>query len=63
MSSLAKRFGVTQESILTLNGLTNPNWLTVGQKLKIPGQGQDVTVGDEQRNEHRRHNHLHGQGR
>ena len=39
LSILAKRFGVTQASILTLNGLTNPNGLQAGQKLQIPGQG------------------------
>ncbi len=39
LTSLAKKFGVTQESILTLNGLTNPDALKAGQTLKIPGQG------------------------
>jgi LysM repeat protein len=43
LTSLAKKFGVTQESILTLNGLTNPNVLKAGQTLKIPGQGTSTT--------------------
>jgi len=43
LTSLAKRFGVTQESILTLNGLTNPDALRAGQTLKIPGQGTSAT--------------------
>jgi LysM repeat protein len=45
LTSVAQRFGVTQEAILALNGLTDPNSLTTGQTLKIPGQGQQATSG------------------
>jgi peptidoglycan/xylan/chitin deacetylase (PgdA/CDA1 family) len=35
--SIAERFGVTVESIIEANGLTDPNYLFVGQVLVIPG--------------------------
>jgi peptidoglycan-N-acetylglucosamine deacetylase len=43
LTGLAKKFGVTQESILTLNGLTNPDSIQAGQTLKIPGQNTSAT--------------------
>lgn len=37
LAQIAARFNVSQEAIVQLNGLTDPNVLTVGQQLKIPG--------------------------
>ncbi len=37
LAQIAARFNVSQETIAQLNGLTDPNVLTVGQQLKIPG--------------------------
>ncbi len=34
--SIARRFGTTVDAILRLNGLTNPNVIYVGQRLRIP---------------------------
>ncbi|MGQ9490967.1 MAG: LysM peptidoglycan-binding domain-containing protein [Anaerolineae bacterium] len=36
LAQIAQRFRVTQEAIAQLNGLADPNVLTVGQQLKIP---------------------------
>jgi LasA protease len=36
IGSIAERFGVTEESIIALNGITNPYALQVGQTLLIP---------------------------
>jgi len=38
LGSIAKQFGVTADSIIQSNSLTNPDVLMVGQELKIPGQ-------------------------
>jgi len=37
--SIARRFGVTVNAIVAANGLTNPNFIRVGQTLIIPGAG------------------------
>lgn len=36
IASIAEKFGVTEEAIIALNGLTNPDALQVGQTLAIP---------------------------
>lgn len=36
---IAERYGVTQESILTINNITNTSRLTVGQVLDLPATG------------------------
>lgn len=36
IASIAGKFNVTQEAIVTLNDLADPNSLTVGQQLRIP---------------------------
>ena len=33
------RYGTTVAALLQLNGLTNPDVLAIGQKLKVPGAG------------------------
>lgn len=35
LAKIAAKFGVTQESIVSLNNLSNPNLLTPGQQLKV----------------------------
>lgn len=37
LALIAARYNVTQEAIVTLNALTDPDVLSVGQQLKIPG--------------------------
>ena len=37
LSSIARRFGVTSTSIAAANNLANPNALSIGQSLRIPG--------------------------
>jgi murein DD-endopeptidase MepM/ murein hydrolase activator NlpD len=37
LGTIARRFGVTVEEIQTLNNITDPNALNVGQQLAIPG--------------------------
>lgn len=45
--SLARRYGVTPESIQAVNQLENPNQLVVGETLLIPTQNQyTVQPGD-----------------
>lgn len=35
--SVARRYGTTANAIAVANGLRNPNWIYVGQRLVIPG--------------------------
>ena len=35
--SVARRYGTTVNAIVQANGLRNPNWIYVGQRLVIPG--------------------------
>lgn len=37
LSSIAKRFGITLAELQKLNGITNPDQIAVGQKLRVPG--------------------------
>lgn len=37
LSEIAKRFGTTTQTLATLNGITNPNLIYVGQKIQVPG--------------------------
>jgi LysM repeat protein len=37
LSGIASRFGTTTRNLMTLNGITNPNFLRVGQVLTISG--------------------------
>ncbi|MBC7263294.1 MAG: LysM peptidoglycan-binding domain-containing protein [Chloroflexi bacterium] len=43
--AIARRFGTTVEAILALNPLPNPNYLSVGQQLRIPGSSQPTPGG------------------
>ncbi len=39
LSSIGRKFGVSVQAIVAANGLTNPNFIRVGQVLLIPGTG------------------------
>ena len=39
LSEIAVRFGVTLEALMAANGIQNPDWIAVGQKLVIPRPG------------------------
>ena len=43
LSGIAQRFGVTVEALAAANGITNPNSISVGQVLTIPGAGDVPT--------------------
>lgn len=38
LGSIADRFGIPLEDLMRLNGLTDPNWISVGQVLLLPSQ-------------------------
>lgn len=42
LSSIASRFGVTQDALLAANGLDDPNRLEAGTELRIPGPNATV---------------------
>ena len=46
LGSIAARFGVTVQSIINANGITNPNLIFVGQRLTIPTGGGPAPVAD-----------------
>ncbi len=39
LSRIAARYGTTVQAIMNANGLSNPNFIWVGQRLTIPGRG------------------------
>ncbi len=39
LSLIATQFGVSMEELMAANGIENPNWIGVGQKLVIPRHG------------------------
>jgi len=39
LSAIAARFGLTMAELMAANGLQNPDWIAVGQKLAIPKAG------------------------
>jgi LysM repeat protein len=45
LSSIAMRYGTTAAAIASANGLRNPNFIWVGQRLRIPGGGGASTGG------------------
>ena len=38
LSQIARRYGLTVAEIMTLNGISNPNAIRIGQKLVLPGK-------------------------
>lgn len=39
LSRIAAKYGTTYQKLAAYNGITNPNVISVGQKIKIPGTG------------------------
>lgn len=46
LSGLATEWGTTVDAIVETNGISNPNFLFIGQELRIPGAGGGLTVGN-----------------
>lgn len=42
LSKIATKLGVTKDDLMALNGITNPDHIEVGQKLKIPQPGESI---------------------
>lgn len=45
LEGIAARYGVSAEAIMRQNGLTNPDFIYVGQRLVIPGMGYQQSPG------------------
>lgn len=45
LSAIAQRFGVSVETLVQLNNISDPNTLVLGQQLKIPGTAPAATGG------------------
>lgn len=45
LSSIAVYYGVSTAALAQANGITNPNWIYVGQRLTIPGAGGSSSDG------------------
>lgn len=39
LSKIAQRYGTTYQELARINGISNPNIISVGQKIKVPGGG------------------------
>ena len=39
LSKIANKYGTTYQKLASYNGIANPNVISVGQKIKIPGSG------------------------
>jgi LysM repeat protein len=42
LGRIATKLGVTKDDLMALNGITNPDHIEVGQKLKIPQPGEVI---------------------
>jgi len=42
LSKIATKLGVTKDDLMALNGITNPDHIEIGQKLKIPQPGEVI---------------------
>lgn len=45
LSKIAARYGTTYQKLAEYNGISNPNVISVGQKIKIPGTGTSTGGG------------------
>lgn len=45
LSKIAARYGTTYQKLAEYNGISNPNVISVGQKIKIPGTGTGTSTG------------------
>ena len=39
LSKIAAKYGTTYQKLAEYNGIANPNAISIGQKIKIPGSG------------------------
>ena len=39
LSKIAQRFGTTYQELARINGIANPNIISIGQIIKVPGEG------------------------
>lgn len=46
LSGIAARYGTTYQKLAEYNGISNPNVISVGQKIKIPASGGSTTKPD-----------------
>lgn len=44
LSAIARKYGTTYKVLAAYNGISNPNIIRVGQKIKIPGTSASVTT-------------------
>ena len=44
LSGIAAKFGTSTQNLASLNGITNPNFIRVGQKLKVNGKAKPARV-------------------
>lgn len=42
LSAIAAKYGTTYQKLAEYNGISNPNVISVGQKIKIPGTGKTI---------------------
>ena len=49
LSKIAAKYGTTYQSLAAYNGISNPNLIHVGQKIKIPGTGSTIQQGSKVR--------------
>lgn len=45
LSGIAAKYGTTYQALASYNGISNPNKISVGQKIKIPGSGSSGSSG------------------
>lgn len=44
LSGIAAKFGVSYQSIAAMNGISNPNWIYPGQRLRVSGSAQPASA-------------------
>lgn len=44
LSGIGAKFGVSYQTIAALNGISNPNWIYPGQRLRVSGNAQSGTT-------------------
>lgn len=44
LSAIAKKYGTTYQKLASYNGISNPNKISVGQQIKIPGTASSSTT-------------------
>ena len=44
LDKIAKMFGVTRDALMAINGITNPDYIELGEELQIPSPTAGVTT-------------------